>query len=37
MWYLQRTDVVLRNEWNNYTNWAYNEKPYTLQPLYYKN
>jgi hypothetical protein len=36
MWYLQRTDVVLRNEWNNYTNWAYNEKPYTLQPLYYK-
>jgi len=36
MWYLQRNDVFLRNEWNNYTNWPYNEKPYTLQPLYYK-
>ena len=36
MWYLQRTDVFLRNEWTNYTNWPYNEKPYTLQPLYYK-
>ena len=36
MWYLQRNDVFLRNEWTNYTNWPYNEKPYTLQPLYYK-
>lgn len=36
MWYMQRNDVFLRNEWSNYTNWAYNEKPYTLQPLYYK-
>jgi hypothetical protein len=36
MWYMQRNDVFLRNEWSNYTNWSYNEKPYTLQPLYYK-
>ena len=25
----QRSDVVLRNEWSNYTNWAYkNKMPY---------
>ena len=36
MWYLQRDDIFLRNEWSNYTNWPYKEKPYTLQPLYYK-
>ena len=24
MWYLQRSDANLRNEWSNYTNWAYN-------------
>ena len=36
MWYLQRDDIFLRNEWSNYTNWQYKEKPYTLQPLYYK-
>jgi hypothetical protein len=36
MWYLQRNDVFLRNEWTNYTNWPSNEKPYTLQPFYYK-
>ena len=36
MWYLQRSDVNLRNEWSNYTNWEYkNVKPYTLQPLYH--
>ena len=23
MWYLQRNDAFLRNEWSNYTNWAY--------------
>ena len=23
MWYFQRNDVNLRNEWSNYTNWAY--------------
>lgn len=24
MWFYQRNDVNLRNEWSNYTNWAYN-------------
>ena len=29
MWYFQRTDAYLRNEWSNYTNWPYaNDKPY---------
>ena len=29
MWFFQRTDVVLRNEWSNYSNWLYNNKmPY---------
>ena len=23
MWYFQRNDAFLRNEWSNYTNWAY--------------
>jgi|TARA_B100001027_G_scaffold46159_1_gene30052 hypothetical protein len=27
MWYLQRNDVNLRNEWSNYTNWPYNNVP----------
>lgn len=27
MWYLQRNDVNLRNEWNNYTNWPYVNLP----------
>jgi hypothetical protein len=27
MWYLQRNDVNMRNEWSNYTNWAYRELP----------
>jgi hypothetical protein len=27
MFYLQRNDVNLRNEWNNYTNWPYNSLP----------
>jgi len=27
MWYLQRNDVNLRNEWNNYTNWPYKRLP----------
>ena len=34
MWYLQRDDVNLRNEWSNYTNWPYENKiPNTLQKL----
>lgn len=24
MWYFQRSDAYLRNQWSNYTNWAYN-------------
>ena len=29
MWFFQRTDVALRNEWSNYSNWVYNNKmPY---------
>jgi hypothetical protein len=27
MWYLQRDDVHMRNEWNNYTNWPYGILP----------
>jgi hypothetical protein len=35
-WYLQRSDVNFRNEWNNYTNWDYiDEKSYNLQKLYH--
>jgi len=27
MWYLQRNDVNMRNEWGNYTNWPYEHLP----------
>lgn len=30
MFYFQRSDVNLRNEWSNYTNWAYNWMPYNI-------
>ena len=30
MFYFQRNDVNLRNEWSNYTNWPYNFLPYNL-------
>jgi len=30
MFYFQRSDVNLRNEWSNYTNWAYNYLPSDL-------
>ena len=30
MWFLQRNDVNMRNEWSNYTNWAYNNLPKNL-------
>ena len=34
MWYLQRSDVGERNEWTNYTNWAYeNEIPLPITQL----
>ena len=28
MFYFQRSDANLRNEWSNYTNWPYNYMPY---------
>tara|TARA_Y100000389_G_scaffold76400_1_gene73070 strand:+ start:17275 stop:19896 length:2622 start_codon:yes stop_codon:yes gene_type:complete len=35
-WYFQRSDVDLRNEWSNYTNWEFEDKkPFPLKPLYY--
>jgi len=27
MWFFQRNDVNMRNEWSNYTNWAYRSVP----------
>ena len=27
MWFLQRNDANLRNEWSNYTNWPYDKLP----------
>jgi hypothetical protein len=30
MWYFQRDDAYLRNEWSNYTNWPYNYLPYDI-------
>lgn len=27
MWYMQRNDVYMRNEWSNYTNWPYRTIP----------
>ena len=36
-WFLQRSDVNLRNQWSNYTNWLYkDQQDYTLQPLFYQ-
>lgn len=31
MWYLQRSDANLRNEWTNYTNWPYNYVPFDIR------
>jgi hypothetical protein len=31
MWYFQRSDAYLRNEWSNYTNWPYDYLPNDLQ------
>jgi hypothetical protein len=31
MWYLQRNDVYMRNEWSNYTNWPYRTIPGDIQ------
>lgn len=30
MWYFQRSDINLRNQWSNYTNWEYNYLPSPL-------
>jgi len=27
MWFFQRNDIYLRNEWSNYTNWPYSDLP----------
>jgi hypothetical protein len=32
MWFFQRNDVNMRNEWSNYTNWPYNTIPINLRP-----
>jgi len=31
MWYFQRNDVYMRNEWSNYTNWPYIHLPSDIQ------
>ena len=28
MWFFQRSDVNMRNEWSNYSNWDYNNMPF---------
>ena len=30
MWYFQRSDAFLRNEWSNYSNWAYETIPQNI-------
>ena len=36
MWFFQRTDAFMRNEWSNYTNWPYSVLPNNLlDPLDY--
>ena len=39
MWYFQRNDVNMRNEWSNYTNWPYYHVPsdITIAPHYIVN
>lgn len=37
MWYLQRSDVKVRNEWSNYTNWPYPTLPYPSEDVSDKN
>jgi hypothetical protein len=32
MFYFQRSDANLRNEWSNYTNWPYNYMPVDITP-----
>ena len=35
MWFLQRNDINLRNEWSNYTNWPYRRMPSDIIPAPY--
>jgi len=35
MWFLQRNDINLRNEWSNYTNWPYRTLPADIVPAPY--
>ena len=37
MWYLQRNDANLRNEWSNYTNWPYRNIPRDIDVYRYDN
>jgi hypothetical protein len=37
MWYLQRNDANLRNEWSNYTNWPYRNIPRDIDVYRYAN
>jgi len=30
LWFFQRSDIALRNEWSNFTNWPYSFLPYNL-------
>ena len=32
MFYFQRSDVNLRNQWSNYTNWPYEYMPQDVTP-----
>ena len=31
MWYFQRSDADIRNEWSNYSNWPYDYLPYDVK------
>jgi hypothetical protein len=31
MWYFQRSDAYMRNEWSNYSNWPYDYLPFDLE------
>jgi hypothetical protein len=37
MWFLQRNDVYMRNEWSNYTNWEYKHLPANVRNSGYIN
>lgn len=32
LWYFQRNDVNMRNEWSNYSNWPYKSLPSDIRP-----